>query len=184
VGREGCRAAFERYRREDAEPDALLSCLQEEGRRWLAAHFPALSEADREDLLQQALLSVFYALPRLRGDSYDHLRAYFLTTLRAKVVDHHRRSRREVVGLPGASEGPGGVVGEFPAEEPPAFEEAETLLDLARMLAPEEYRVVRLKTEGFSDREIGRMLGKAPGTVAALWHRARVKLREKFAGGL
>jgi len=30
------------------------------------------------------------------------------------------------------------------------------------MLAPEEYRVARLKMEGFSDREVGRILGKAP----------------------
>jgi RNA polymerase sigma factor (sigma-70 family) len=184
VDREGCREAFERYRSGEAEPDALLACLQEEGRRWLAVHFPALQRADLEDLLQQALIAVFAALPRLRGNSYDDLRSYFLVTLRAKVVDHRRRSRREVVGLPGASEGPDGVVGEFPAQERSPFEEAETLTDLAQVLSPEEYRVARLKVEGFSDRETGRILGKAPGTVAALWHRARTKLRQKFPDGL
>ncbi|MDR7416921.1 MAG: sigma-70 family RNA polymerase sigma factor [Armatimonadota bacterium] len=184
MDREGCREAFERYRRAETEPDALLTCLQEEGRRWLPVHFPRLPETDREDLLQQALLSVFYALPRLRGDSYDQLLAYFLTVLRSKVTDHHRRRRREVVGLPGAPQGSEEPHHELPAQDPSGFEEAELQADLARILSPEEYRVARLKMEGFSDRDIARILGKASGTVAALWHRARARLREKFPGGL
>ncbi|MDR7414963.1 MAG: sigma-70 family RNA polymerase sigma factor [Armatimonadota bacterium] len=177
MDREGGREAFERYRRGEAEPDALLACLQEEGRHWLAVHFPNLPEADREDLLQQALVAAFYALPRLRGDSYDHLRSYFLTTLRSKVTDHHRRRYREVVGLPGASDGPAELQQELPAQEPSGFEEVELLIDLARVLSPEEYRVARLKMEGFSDRDIARILRKAPGTVAALWHRSRRKIQ-------
>lgn len=184
MDREGCREAFERYRRGEAEPDALLACLQEEGRRRLLVHFPRLPEADREDLLQQAVVAVLDALPRLRGDSYDRLLAYFLTVLHSKVVDHHRRRRREVVGLPGAPQGSEEPRHELPAQDPSGFEEAELQADLARVLSPEEYRVARLKMEGFPDRDIARILGKAPGTVAALWHRARAKLREKFAGGL
>lgn len=63
------------------------------------------------------------------------------------------------------------------------MEEAELAVDLVRALTPEEYRVVRLKLEGFGDREVGRILGKAHGTVAALFYRAQAKLR-KFFGGL
>jgi DNA-directed RNA polymerase specialized sigma24 family protein len=49
---------------------------------------------------------------------------------------------------------------------------------LRRCLTPREHQVVKLKIDGFKEREIAKILQIHPGTVATLFHRAREKLRE------
>lgn len=170
-----CAEAWERYRARSSDAEDLFRCLHQEGRRWLRMHAPGVKPEDQEDVLQAAQETLVKRLPQFRGTSYRELWAYFVAVLRSRMVDHLRL---------------GALRGRVPLEEVAdladagtPMEEAELLVDLARTLTPEEYRVVRLKLEGFGDREVGQILGKAPGTVAALYHRARGKLR-KFSGGL
>ncbi|MDR7563033.1 MAG: RNA polymerase sigma factor [Armatimonadota bacterium] len=189
MGPQPCQEAFDRYRAGLVGPDALLDCLRRDGERWLAPRASHLHPEDRDDLLQAALEVILTTLPRFRGSAYPQLRSYFFSVLRSRLIDHLRSRGRETVGLPGS---PGynpeqQTEDALPTEAEtlsPGFEGDVTLsLDLQRLLSPEEYRVIRLKLEGYRDRDVARILGKAPGTVAALYHRARLKARAYFSEG-
>jgi len=185
VSRQDCPEAFERYRAGQTGPDALVDCLQGDGARWLTGHVSGLSPSDRDDLLQSALEALLFSLPRFRGDSYATLRSYFFAILRSKVADHFRRRPRERLGLSAAppdSSDLDPAEARLPHPAAQFQDQVELDADLARLLSPEEYRVVRLKLEGFGDREVARILNKAPGTVASLYHRARGKIRAYLRG--
>ncbi|MDR7450008.1 MAG: sigma-70 family RNA polymerase sigma factor [Armatimonadota bacterium] len=185
----GCQEAFDRYRAGLDGPDAVLDCLRHEGTRWLAAHATGLHHQDLEDLLQDALEVTLRSLPRFRGSAYLQLRKYFLAVLNSRLSNHFRQARGKFIGLPPLpgqteEESTESATDVADVTAPSGFEDEVTLqLDLRELLSPEEYRVVRLKLEGCTDRETGEMLGKAPGTVAALYHRARQKLRPYVARG-
>jgi RNA polymerase sigma-70 factor (ECF subfamily) len=124
-----------------------------------------------DDVLQEAYVRAFTALPRFRGG------AAFATWLYRIVynacLDELRRgrSRREVALEEWRSAG--------------AADDVEGRLDLAAALArlPVELRAVVLlvDAEGLSYEEAADVLGIAPGTIGSRLNRARAALRVALA---
>jgi len=97
-------------------------------------------DADAEDLVQQVLLEALAA--KTRPEEPEELRKWIYGILRNKAVDHHRRSRREVLTDAPEDAGDGASVGPIVGEAdllrwamerlPPGVDQAKTLEWLLR----------------------------------------------------
>lgn len=130
-------------------------------------------EADEDralDLLQEAFVRVWRALPEFRGDSAlsTWIHSIAVRTAMDRMREDSRRARREEV----AGRGHSTEVADAPAAR----------LDLERALAalPDGQRrmLILHGIEGYRCREIAERLGVAVGTVRSQVHRARRKLKE------
>ena len=161
-----------RARRGDAAAFALLLRADDESHRRLAYRLLG-DRQSMDDVLQEAYLRAFRALPRFRG------RASFATWLYRIVynacLDELRRdrSRREV------------TLDELPADVSGGSVEEQLDLEAAlAALSPELRAVVLLvDAEGLSYNEAAEVLGVAPGTIGSRLNRARAVLRAALEGG-
>ena len=120
--------------------------------RALAARL-ARSRDEAEDLVQETLLSAVASLGQLRQPEMTG--AWLLRILRRKWYDALRRRPREQAGA-----GPEPAAPEVP--RPPD----ESLRAALRALPPEERRILELRYfESCTSAEIGRLLGKSPGSI-------------------
>jgi RNA polymerase sigma factor (sigma-70 family) len=97
-------------------------------------------DADAEDLVQQVLLEALAA--KTRPEEPEELRKWIYGILRNKAVDHHRRTRREVLTDEPGDAGNGAAVGPIAGEAdllrwamerlPPGVDQAKTLEWLLR----------------------------------------------------
>lgn len=139
------------------------------------AYLRAREPSDAEDIAHEAWIDVAQGLPRFRGGEQD-FRRFLFSVARRRLIDHRRREgRRRTVPL------------EPTAQEPPAYADAETEAlnemateeALARIAAlpPDQAEAVLLRVlGGFDAAEAGRIMGKRPGTVRVLQHRALTQL--------
>jgi RNA polymerase sigma factor (sigma-70 family) len=146
--------------------------------RWLGR-----SEADAEDLVQEAFLRAFRGFANLRGTD---VKGWLLTIVRnchATALSQERR--RATVPLPDEHEEQ--IAAELDAAAPdPAS--ASLAADERRMLdrviaaLPEEHRQVLLlrEVEDMSYREIADVIAVPIGTVMSRLARARLALRVKY----
>ena len=152
-------------------------------------------EAEAEDVLQEAYVRAFAALPGFRAD------AQLLTWLTRIVINEARgrlRKRRPTVDLAQveAAQQSGGLILMFPTygtqdpERQAASDEARRLLEHAVDELPEAFRVVFVlrEIEDCDVEETAAQLGLKPQTVKTRLHRARRLLRasldEKLAGAM
>jgi RNA polymerase sigma-70 factor (ECF subfamily) len=159
-----------RARRGDAAAFGLLLRAADESHRRLA--FRLLGDRQSmDDVLQEAYVRAFRALPQFRGGSAFGTWLYRIVY--NACLDELRRSRREV------------ALGELPGEDSPG--DIEDRLDLEAALAalPPELRAVVLlvDAEGLSYDEAAEVLGVAPGTIGSRLNRARAALRAALEGG-
>jgi RNA polymerase sigma-70 factor (ECF subfamily) len=136
------------------------------------------NHADAEDLTSKVFHKAFVHLP-----GYEHLGLPFsawLYRIAHNIVANWYRdqSRKKVVGLDEAvkhsSEEDPGVSAEKSAER-------DALLRLIRQLPEEKQQVIILKfAEGYSNEEIGDIIGRSEGAVKSLYHRTLLHLREKW----
>lgn len=162
-------SVIDRARRGDQEAFAAVIRHYDPGLRALT--FRLLGNRDlMDDVLQEAYVKAFRALPRFRGDA--RLGTWLYRIAYNACMDELRRSRhgRELPldeALPSGSADPGDV--------------AAGRGDLAQALAtlpPEERAAVLLvDAQGFDYRESARVLGIPEGTVASRLNRARATLR-------
>ena len=146
------------------------------------------SEADAEDLAQEALLKALRALGTLRDES--DVRAWLLTILRHARVDQLRSTGRSTGTLslhhlevdpaqPGGN-GPlhGGEAWEQPEEILNGFSDQQVIDALQKL--PEETRLTLLlvDVEQLDHREAAAVLQVAVGTIKSRTHRGRAMLRE------
>jgi RNA polymerase sigma-70 factor (ECF subfamily) len=129
-----------------------------------------------EDVASEVWLECAARMPRFRGDESD-FRAWLFTSARRRAIDHHRRVARgalPVADLP-----------EQPVEDGNGWEQAEALewaLDRLRTLSPDQREVVLLRVVGgFDVDEVASLMGKQPGTVRVLHHRAVKALAASLA---
>ncbi|MHB1355592.1 MAG: RNA polymerase sigma factor [Anaerolineae bacterium] len=134
---------------------------------------------DAEDLTSRAFFSAFSHL-----DSYQEqgvpFSAWLYRIAHNLIANWHRdRSRRPVVSLEDITVG--SPVGEHPE---PLAEQEETARQLAaaiQTLEPARRELLVLKiTEGLSNLEIGKILGKSEGAIKSLYHRTLLTLRKEL----
>ena len=136
--------------------------------RYLSLREPA----EAEDLASEVWIDVAAGIDRFRGNE-DGFRAWVFTIARRRLVDLRRRSsvRREKsvpLDVLGGDRGVGDAEGEAMASI-----EAEAALALIATLPPDQCDVVLLRVIGdLSVADVAKILGKRPGAVRALQHRA------------
>jgi RNA polymerase sigma-70 factor (ECF subfamily) len=145
--------------------------------RYLYAREP--SEA--EDLASEVWLDVAAGIGRFRGDE-DGFRAWVFTIARRRLLDLRRRAsvRREKpvpLELLGGDRGVGNAEGEALASL-----DADAAVALIATLPPDQSDVVLLRVIGdLSVAEVAKILGKRPGAIRALQHRALKGLARKIS---
>jgi RNA polymerase sigma-70 factor (ECF subfamily) len=144
--------------------------------RYLRAHEPS----EGEDLAAEAWLDAARGLHRFKGDE-GALQRWIFTIARRRLIDFRRRKRRSARAL----------VAWRDLADPPEHEDAatrvlaasETDAALARIasLPSAQADVVLLRVvAGLDVADVARILGKKPGTVRVLQHRALHQLAEQL----
>lgn len=129
------------------------------------------SEAPARDAVQEAVLAAFRNIAALRGD--DALRPWMFRILRNVC----RKTLRQGYGAAVSLEE---QFAETAANDPPLGRAMEVRQAIAAL--PETSREIVLMhvLEGYTSKEIGRMLGCPPGTVRARLSRAMAQLRKEL----
>lgn len=164
---------------------ALVGPAQAGGEWALEAIYRALSPqvvrylrsqvgVDAEDVASETWISVARALGSFEGDG-DALRALVFTIARRRAVDHVRKLAR--TPLPVA-----GRVAESAEDLALGDEVAKAV---AEALPEEQAQIVLLRVVGgLSVEEVAAIVGRRPGTVRVLQHRALKRLAKIFPDGL
>lgn len=141
----------------------------------VAGFLRARGAPDAEDLASEVFISFCRSLPRFEGDE-SQLRSWLLTIAHRRLVDDRRRRgrRRTEVAQEAADRVPGGDV-EEEAVGGLAGEEARRLL---AHLSDDQRAVIVLRIlADMPIEDVARVVGKRPGAVKALQHRALARLR-------
>lgn len=145
--------------------------------RYLTAQAPA----EGEDLASEVWLDAAAALGRFRGDE-TAFRRWLFTIARRRVIDLRRRdaSRRSLIGSLEHASGYGSS--SDPEAEAISASGTEAALALIAGLPPDQAEVVLLRVVGGLDTEdVAAIVGKKPGAVRVLQHRALKRLAEQLA---
>jgi RNA polymerase sigma-70 factor (ECF subfamily) len=146
----------------------LYEDLQPRVLRYLSVREPA----EAEDLASEVWLDVAEGIGRFRGDE-EGFRGWVFTIARRRLLDLRRRAtvrRQKPVPLEflGGDRGTGDTEGEAMASL-----EADAAIALVAALPSDQCDVVLLRVIGdLSVAEVARILGKRPGAVRGLQHRA------------
>jgi RNA polymerase sigma-70 factor, ECF subfamily len=156
------------------DPDAFWSLVQPHDRALRALAYRLVGDRDlMDDVLQEAYLKAFRALPSLRGT--EALGSWLYRIVYNASMDMLRRRRRV----------PQMALDDVPDRPDPAPDPAEVAAgrgDLAAALEalPPQMRaaVLLVDAEGLSYEEAGTIIGIPSGTVASRLSRARAVLRQ------
>ena len=151
----------------------IFEALQPSLLRYLRWEEPAAAD----DVAGETWLAVAQRLGDFVGGEED-LRAWVFSVARRRLADHRRRSARrrtQPVGPEQMADVPGGLdptdlVGE-------AMSAQQALDHLVAVLSPDQAEVLVLRVvAGLSVDDVALMLGKRPGTVRVIQHRALRRL--------
>ena len=135
------------------------------------------SEADADEVAQEAFLSAWKALPNFRGESQFSTWLYQLTTHAA--IDLMRREKRQIAAADDITEVSAADPAPSPQQQAEQSEQREIVRDAILQLAPEQREVVVLRfMEELSYEEIGAVLKLPSGTVKSRLNRAKAQLKE------
>jgi RNA polymerase sigma-70 factor, ECF subfamily len=143
-------------------------------------HMSVGNRHDAEDLTTQTFLRMLESIRRFRWQSAPFSAGLFRIAHNL-AMDHFRASRRwqpeeEVPEPPDAEE---------PSAETAAMQSIgrQSLLRLIEGLSIEQQQVLTLKfVFNFANAEVGTILGKSPGAIKSLQHRALLSLEKQLAG--
>ena len=146
--------------------------------RYLKAHEP--SEGD--DLASETWVDVAAGLGRFTGVEGD-FRKWVFTIARRRLLDHRRRTMRrrtdtvpleQLLGVPAGEDVEGQAVDTITAQA--------AIGKIVELLPADQAEVVLLRVvAGLSAGETGELMGKRPGAVRVLQHRALERLAKDFA---
>src|SRR5262249_51392599 len=155
-----------------------LAALYDDLQPNVLAYLRARSRSDAEDVASEVWVSVAAGLARFRGDE-SGFRGWVFTIARRRLVDG-RRSRGRRPADPAPREGSSAVVADADREaEVVARLDYEAALTALSALPADQEDVVLLRVVGgLSVEEVARALGKLPGTVRVLQHRALRRLAQ------
>lgn len=131
------------------------------------------------DLAQDTWIAVFASLASFEGDERQ-FRSWLFTIARRRVVDHWRRAGRQPV----TTHAP--VQIEAVSARDTAGDELiarEAIAELVQDLSPEQADVVLLRVvAGLSVDEVADIIGKSPGAIRVIQHRALRRLAASETG--
>ena len=160
----------------------LYRSLQPRLLRFLRAQTQA---HDAEDIAAQTWLEIARALPRFAGDE-DGFGAFVFTVARRRLADHRRAVRRRPLDLVGDDALL--TLAEKGDTEDDALAHLggeEAARRLAELLPPDQADVVLLRVvAGLSVDQVAELLGRRPGTVRVLQHRALRRLARQLGDDL
>jgi RNA polymerase sigma-70 factor (ECF subfamily) len=134
-----------------------------------------------EDIASDVWLEVVASLPRFSGDERA-FRAWLATTARRRVIDAHRRAGRRPV-RPAANAGIDGRAGRECTEDDAVdyMASVDAIGRVVSVLSPDQAHVVLMRVVGGMEvEEVARALGKQPGAVRSLQHRALRRLARQL----
>ncbi|MBI5302098.1 MAG: sigma-70 family RNA polymerase sigma factor [Chloroflexi bacterium] len=136
------------------------------------------------DLAEECVAEVFCRLLYIMNNGKgprEHLRAYIYRIAHNWITDWWRR--QEALPMPMESDRPEYLMEDF-TEEIPDPSEQEQLQQALLCLTPDQRQVIMLKFyEDWDNKEIAFALGKPPGAIKALQHRAVLTLRQVLHNG-
>jgi RNA polymerase sigma-70 factor (ECF subfamily) len=136
----------------------------------------ALEPAEAEDLASEVWLAVMRGLGRFRGDERA-LRAWTFTIARSRIIDLRRRRARRATVPTSPEELAQHAERRDVEQEAMAELSTEEALATIATLSRDQAEVVLLRVLGdLSVREVAAIMGKRPGTVRVLQHRALRRL--------
>ncbi|MFZ5911227.1 MAG: RNA polymerase sigma factor [Chloroflexota bacterium] len=128
-----------------------------------------------EDCVAETFTRFLQALRKRRGPR-DHLQAYLYRAAHNWIVDQFRREKPDVE-----------LADDLPSQTEDTERDAAGRIQQARVraairrLTPDQQQVITLKyLEGWENEEIARALGKPPGAVKSLQHRALAALQRQL----
>ena len=142
----------------------------------LRSGFPALDDTAVVDVLEEAARRVVRR--EERAGPLEHVHAYAWTAIRSVAASRLRLGRERVAQMTTTrSDNDGGPTAMLSGRFGLAVEARVLLRQILHRLTPLERRVFRLKSEGFSTREIAERLGRAPATIDSIHSRSMARLR-------
>jgi RNA polymerase sigma-70 factor (ECF subfamily) len=148
----------------------------------LLAYLRALEPRDADDLASDVWLGIGRGLPRFEGDEAA-FRGWAFTIARRRVIDlRRRRGRRQTE--PAATEDFVAVPGDHDTEAAAfdALSADEVRHHIVELLPPDQAEVVLLRVvAGLDAAQVAEVLGKRPGAVRVLQHRALRRLAKAWA---
>jgi RNA polymerase sigma-70 factor, ECF subfamily len=142
-------------------------------------HMSVGNRHDAEDLTTQTFLRMLESIGRFRWQSAP-FSAWLFRIAHNLAMDHFRASRRwqpeeDVPELPGTEE---------PSAEAAAMHTIgrQSMLRLIEDLSLDQQQVLTLKfVFNFANAEVATILGRSPGAIKSLQHRALVSLQKQLA---
>lgn len=139
-----------------------------------------ITPSGAEDIGAEVWLEVCRGLQRFRGEEAG-FRSWVFTVARMRAIDAARQAARRPV-----QPVPPDLLPEYPAADDPAEAALESqatrdALALIATLPPDQAEVVALRViAGLDAAEVGKLVGKRPGTVRVLAHRGLRRLAEQL----
>jgi RNA polymerase sigma-70 factor, ECF subfamily len=134
-----------------------------------------------DDLASDVWLEIARRLHRFQGGE-QALRAWAFTIARHRAIDARRAARRRPTAPLADGEPPVTSTAPGPDRDVEAREALDAALRCLRRLPPDQAEVLTLRVVGGLDvAEVARIVGKRPGTVRVLQHRALRGLERQLA---
>jgi RNA polymerase sigma-70 factor (ECF subfamily) len=158
-----------------------LAALYREFHPGLLRYLRVQEPNDGEDLVMETWLDAAAGLKRFKGDEWA-FRRWLFTIARRRLIDHRRRRER----TPSSSAGLDALAGQPGPDdtEGAALAAYDTEAALARIAALplDQGEVILLRVlAGLDVADVAEILGKKPGAVRVLQHRALQRLAEQLA---
>jgi RNA polymerase sigma-70 factor (ECF subfamily) len=136
---------------------------------------------EAEDVASEVWLDIAAGLRRFEGDE-DAFRRWVFTIARRRLIDLRRQAgRRHTTTMSPETLARREPSGDTEAVVIAAME-AEEAMSMIVSLPPDQAEVVLLRlVAGFSAAEIATIMGKRPGTIRVLQHRALARLAKELA---
>jgi RNA polymerase sigma-70 factor (ECF subfamily) len=151
----------------------LFRSIQPQLLRYLSRKAPGVAE----DVASETWLAVAAGLSRFEGSMSD-FRALVFTIARRRVVDHYRRQGRRLteVALDNGGGAPERDVADLAVE---SLSTQQAIDALVAILPPAQAEVVLLRVVAdLRVEDVARVMGRSPGSVRILQHRALRKLEK------
>lgn len=145
--------------------------------RYLRAREPRMAD----DLASEVWLDVARGVTRFSGGESD-FRRWLFTIARRRLVDHRRRSaRRRTHPVPSESLHHVADPSDVETEALDTVAAQDAIVRLVQILPPDQAEVVILRVVGgLSAEEAGKVMGKRPGAIRVLQHRALERLAREL----
>jgi RNA polymerase sigma-70 factor, ECF subfamily len=175
--------AFERVLAEaKAGAEWAITSLYRDIQPSLLRYLRSQAPADGEDLASEVWLDAASGLARFQGDEAA-FRRWLFTIAQRRLIDFRRRDGRRRAVLEPLEGSFVASVAADPEARLLASSEMEVALARIVSLSPEQAEVVLLRViAGLKVEDVATILGKKPGTIRVLQHRALKRLAEDLAG--